>query len=148
VASLYRPHTAGVLCISYSRSTWIFTRSCGRKSGCPLAIYKCPASLPVSHFPGRLPPFFHVRNRGQTECFFGRKSAATSGFADHPAHRTQALALAIVDHYTRQCLPIEVDLSLPGARVLRALKRLAEERDLPEAIKLDNGPVFEALRRW
>jgi len=42
-----------------------------------------------------------------------------------------------------------VDLSLPGARVLRALERLATERGLPEAIKVDNGPEFlcETLRR-
>ena len=30
-------------------------------------------------------------------------------------------ALAIVDHYTRECPVIEVDLSLPGARVVRVL---------------------------
>lgn len=59
-------------------------------------------------------------------------------------------ALAIVDHYTRQCLTIEVDLSLPGARVLRVLERLAETRGLPEAIRVDNGPEFlcDAVRRW
>jgi putative transposase len=59
-------------------------------------------------------------------------------------------ALAIIDHYTRQCLAIEVDLSLPGARVLRVLEQLAEERGLPEAIRVDNGPEFlcETLRRW
>src|SRR3954469_18389692 len=34
---------------------------------------------------------------------------------------------------------IEVDLSLPGTRVLRVLERLAEERGLPEAIRVDNG---------
>ena len=59
-------------------------------------------------------------------------------------------ALAIIDHYTRQCLAIEVDLSLPGARVLRVLEQLAEERGLPEAIRVDNGPEFlcETVRRW
>ncbi len=38
-------------------------------------------------------------------------------------------ALAIVDQYTRECPVIEVDLSLPGARVLRVLEQLAGERD-------------------
>ena len=59
-------------------------------------------------------------------------------------------ALAIVDHYTRECVVIEVDLSLPGARVIRVLERLAEERALPEAIRVDNGPEFvsEAVRQW
>jgi putative transposase len=39
-------------------------------------------------------------------------------------------ALAIVDHFTRECPVIEVDLSLPGARVVRVLEQLAEERGL------------------
>jgi putative transposase len=59
-------------------------------------------------------------------------------------------ALAMVDHYTRQCPVIEVDLSLPGARVIRVLERLAENRGLPEGIRVDNGPEFvgDAVRRW
>jgi putative transposase len=44
-------------------------------------------------------------------------------------------ALTLIDHYTRQCLAIEVDVSLPGARVLRVLERVVEERGLPEAIR-------------
>lgn len=70
----------------------------------------------------------------------------SDGLADGRTFR----ALAIVDHYTRECLVIEVDLSLPGARVIRVLERLAEERGLPEAIRVDNGPEFvcEAVRRW
>jgi putative transposase len=58
-------------------------------------------------------------------------------------------ALAIVDHYTRECPVIEVDLSLPGARVLRALEQLAEERGLPDAIRVDHGPEFvcDTVRR-
>lgn len=59
-------------------------------------------------------------------------------------------ALAIVDHYTRECPAIEVDLSLPGACVVRVLERLAEERGLPEAIRVDNGPEFvsDTIRCW
>jgi putative transposase len=48
-------------------------------------------------------------------------------------------ALTVVDHYTRECPVIEIDLSLPGARVLRVLDQLAEERGLPDAIRVDNG---------
>lgn len=59
-------------------------------------------------------------------------------------------ALAIVDHYTRECPVIEVDLSLPGARVVRVLEQLAEERGLPDAIRVDHGPEFmcDAVRTW
>jgi putative transposase len=66
--------------------------------------------------------------------------------ADGRAYR----ALAIIDHYIRQCLAIEVDLSLPGAPVLRILEHLPEERGLPEAIRVDNGPEFvcDTVRRW
>jgi putative transposase len=59
-------------------------------------------------------------------------------------------ALAIVDHYTRECPVIEVDVSLPGARVLRVLEQLAEDRGLPGAIRVDHGPEFicDAVRTW
>ena len=59
-------------------------------------------------------------------------------------------ALAIVDHYTRECLALEVGLSLPGERVRRVLERLAAERGLPQAIRVDNGPEFvcEAVKQW
>ena len=58
--------------------------------------------------------------------------------------------LTIVDDYTRECPAIEVDTSLGGLRVRRVLDRIAEERGLPEAIVLDNGPEFRgrALAAW
>jgi putative transposase len=55
-------------------------------------------------------------------------------------------ALALVDHYTRECPAIEVDTSLPGLRVIRVLERLAQERGLPEEITCDNGPEFVSRR--
>jgi putative transposase len=58
--------------------------------------------------------------------------------------------LTVVDDYTRECPAIEVDTSLGGLRVRRVLDRIAEERGLPEAIVLDNGPEFRgrALAAW
>jgi len=50
--------------------------------------------------------------------------------------------LNIVDDYTRECVAIEVDRSLPGARVVRVLARLAETVGLPATIVVDNGPEF------
>ena len=50
--------------------------------------------------------------------------------------------LNIVDDYTRECLAIEVDMSLPGERVTRVLDRLVEGGRKPEVIVLDNGPEF------
>jgi putative transposase len=58
--------------------------------------------------------------------------------------------LAIVDDYTRECLVLEVDTSLPGARVVAVLERLAEIRGLPASITVDHGPEFESqvLDAW
>jgi putative transposase len=59
-------------------------------------------------------------------------------------------ALAIVDDYSRECPAIEVDTSLGGRRVVGVLDRLAEIRDLPEVITIDNGPEFagRVLDEW
>jgi putative transposase len=58
--------------------------------------------------------------------------------------------LNIVDDYTRECLAIEVDTSLPGERVARVLERLVENGRKPEVIVLDNGPEFagKVLDTW
>ena len=58
--------------------------------------------------------------------------------------------LNIVDDCTRECLAIEVDTSLTGARVKAVLKRLADTRGLPKSITVDNGPEFagQMLDAW
>ena len=58
--------------------------------------------------------------------------------------------LGVLDLFTREALAIEVDVSLPGARVVAVLERLATERRLPEEIVLDNGPELagKALDQW
>ena len=50
--------------------------------------------------------------------------------------------LNLMDGFTREALCIEVDTSLPGLRVVQVLERVAQERGLPEAIQVDNGPEF------
>lgn len=59
-------------------------------------------------------------------------------------------ALTIVDEFTRECLAIEVDTSLGGMRVRRALEAVIEKRGKPQAIVTDNGPEFRgrALAAW
>lgn len=66
--------------------------------------------------------------------------------ADGRAFRT----LNIVDDFSRECVAIEVDRSLPGARVVRVLEHLRLTIGLPTAIGLDNGPEFagRALEAW
>lgn len=50
----------------------------------------------------------------------------------------------VIDKFNREGLRIEVDTSLPAARVIRALNELVEVRGAPLSIRLDNGPEFIA----
>src|SRR5215213_3620467 len=56
----------------------------------------------------------------------------------------------VVDVFTREALAIEVDISLPGGRVVRVLERLAAEHGAPDEIILDNGPELtsKAVDQW
>ena len=56
----------------------------------------------------------------------------------------------VIDDYNREALGIEVDLSLPAARVIRSLERIIEWRGKPEGIRCDNGPEYLSaqLTRW
>jgi putative transposase len=47
-------------------------------------------------------------------------------------------------------LTIEIDTSLPAARVVRTLEQLGEVYGLPQALRLDNGPELRsaALTDW
>ena len=70
----------------------------------------------------------------------------TDTLADGRNFRT----LNIVDDFTRECLAIEVDRSLPGLRVARVLDRLHAAVGLPKTIVVDNGPEFagRTLGAW
>ena len=52
--------------------------------------------------------------------------------------------LSLIDTCTRECLTLEVDTSLPAARVVRVLDDVTSLRDTPHAITVDNGPEFVA----
>lgn len=69
---------------------------------------------------------------------------------DYLADGRRIRTLNVIDAYTRECLAIEVDTSLPSARVIRVLDKLVWQYGLPEALRVDNGPEFisTALDRW
>jgi putative transposase len=69
---------------------------------------------------------------------------------DYLADGRRLRTLNIVDAFTRECLAIEVDTSLPSARVVRVLDRLVWHLGLPESLRVDNGPEFISmtLDRW
>jgi len=48
----------------------------------------------------------------------------------------------VMDDYNREGLAIEVDQSLPSARVIRALEQVIEWRGKPAALRCDNGPEY------
>lgn len=58
--------------------------------------------------------------------------------------------LNIVDDHTRECLAIETDTSIPGARVTRVLDRLMASHGKPLSLLMDNGPEFTGrpLDEW
>jgi len=51
---------------------------------------------------------------------------------------------SVVDCYTRECLTLEVDTSMPSRRVTRALAQIIETRGAPVAIRSDNGPEMSS----
>jgi putative transposase len=56
----------------------------------------------------------------------------------------------VLDDFNREGLGIEVDLSLPAARVVRSLEQIIEWRGKPEALRCDNGPEYISgtLQNW
>ncbi len=56
----------------------------------------------------------------------------------------------ILDEFNREGLWIEVDTSIPAARVVRVLDMLALWRGYPKQLRLDNGPelISHTLANW
>ena len=59
--------------------------------------------------------------------------------------------LTVVDQFTRECVALEADRSMTGAKVAQGLEDTKRERgSLPESITVDNGSEFcsRALEAW
>lgn len=56
----------------------------------------------------------------------------------------------VLDDFNREGLGIEVDVSLPAERVVRALEQIIEWRGKPHSLRCDNGPEYisERLKQW
>ena len=56
----------------------------------------------------------------------------------------------IIDEFNREGLWIEIDTSIPAARVVRVLDMLALWRGYPKQLRLDNGPelISQTLADW
>lgn len=62
--------------------------------------------------------------------------------SDRLSNGSQLRTFNVLDDYNREGLTIEVDLSLPSTRVIRALEQVIEWRGKPSAIRCDNGPEY------
>ena len=56
----------------------------------------------------------------------------------------------VIDDFNREGLGIDVDFSLPAARVIRSLDQIIEWRGTPVSIRCDNGPEYisDLLANW
>jgi len=55
-------------------------------------------------------------------------------------------SLPIIDAFTRECVAIHVDYSVPSATVTRVLDQCAEQRGYPRVLVSDNGPEFTSRK--
>jgi putative transposase len=58
--------------------------------------------------------------------------------------------LTLIDEYTRECLAVEVGVSITSERVRGVLQRVCLEKGFPEIIRSDNGSEFigQAVNSW
>ena len=70
--------------------------------------------------------------------------------SDNLASGRQFRTFNVIDDFNREGLCVEVDFSLPSARVIRSLEQVIEWRGVPKAIRCDNGPEYisEGFRSW
>jgi len=58
--------------------------------------------------------------------------------------------LTLIDEYTRECLTVEVGVSIRSERVRQILEKICAEKGKPELIRSDNGSEFigQAVNDW
>ena len=59
-------------------------------------------------------------------------------------HGSRLRTFNVIDDFNREGLAIEIDTSLRASRLIRVFERLKAERDLPDILRVDNGPEFLA----
>ncbi len=58
--------------------------------------------------------------------------------------------LTLIDEFTRECLTVEVGVSIKSKRVRQILQKVCSEKGIPEIIRSDNGSEFigKAVGDW
>ena len=64
---------------------------------------------------------------------------------DTCANGQQLKCLTIIDEFTRECLAIDVAVSICSKRVIEVLSRLVSQHSAPLFVRSDNGPKFVSL---
>ncbi|MDQ2710942.1 MAG: IS3 family transposase [Acidobacteriota bacterium] len=60
--------------------------------------------------------------------------------SDVTASGRRLRVFSVVDAFTRECLALETDTSIPSQRVTRVLQRIIHQRGTPQFLRSDNGP--------
>ena len=60
--------------------------------------------------------------------------------SDVTANGRRLRVLSVVDAFTRECLALETDTSMPSRRVTRVLEKIIGQRGAPRYLRSDNGP--------
>ena len=66
--------------------------------------------------------------------------------SDALMHGQRFRTFNVLDDFSREVLAVEVDTSLPTARVIRVLDRIATWRGYPTKMRMDNGPEFISIQ--
>lgn len=66
--------------------------------------------------------------------------------SDALMHGQRFRTFNVLDDFSREVLAVEVDTSLPAARVIRVLDRIAAWRGYPAKMRMDNGPEFVSVQ--
>lgn len=58
--------------------------------------------------------------------------------------------LTLIDEFTRECLTVEVGVSITGERVKQVLQKVCLEKGFPKMLRSDNGSEFigRAVNKW
>lgn len=58
--------------------------------------------------------------------------------------------LTLIDDYNRECLKLQVGISMPSERVCRILEEIIEIRGKPKRIRTDYGPELTSkyYQKW
>lgn len=64
--------------------------------------------------------------------------------SDAAANGRRLRVLSAIDAFTRECLVLEVDTSLPSRRLTRALERVIQQRGAPQILRSDNAKTMRA----